>query len=215
MLLSPSPPLPSHCAALRWLHLYRSVLLICVPLPLTLASLVLVPPLQLYVWLVVPLVSRSPLDPSSTTGGLTGGFALLLLQYFLRLHHALRFTLRSQRVNGYIFGTAWLGFLLNLVSYIVCAHVSASLALTWHSFRACIVSTECAFCVPRLPAQPRVLHRLRARESFAGGLFQVSADSLALTGTSSSWLGPFPCCPPTPLLHFLLCLSRFLVLASP
>ncbi|CAI6008221.1 unnamed protein product [Closterium sp. NIES-65] len=62
-----------------------------------------------------------------STGGVTITFSAIILQYVLKLILAARFTVRAQRVNGYIFGAAWWGFALNFIAYIIAAHVFGSL----------------------------------------------------------------------------------------
>ncbi|CAI5486839.1 unnamed protein product [Closterium sp. Naga37s-1] len=62
-----------------------------------------------------------------STGGVTIAFSTIILQYVLKLILAARFTVRAQRVNGYIFGAAWWGFALNFIAYMIAAHVFGSL----------------------------------------------------------------------------------------
>lgn len=78
-------------------------------------------------WIVVPsLVAQ---------GGVTiriMNYILLafLFQYIPKLLHLVLVGRRLQRVTGYIFGTAYSGFVLNLAAYFSAAHVSKSKALT-------------------------------------------------------------------------------------
>ncbi|GJP31001.1 hypothetical protein CLOM_g7583, partial [Closterium sp. NIES-68] len=80
---------------------------------------------QVFVWVVAPiLIGMDKASYDFSTGGITICFAAIIVQYMLKLVLAARFTVRAQRVNGYIFGAAWWGFALNLVAYIIAAHVS-------------------------------------------------------------------------------------------
>jgi hypothetical protein len=83
-------------------------------------------------WIVVPsLVAQ---------GGVTiriMNYILLafLFQYIPKLLHLVLVGRRLQRVTGYIFGTAYSGFVLNLAAYFSAAHVSKSKASLHHSLQ--------------------------------------------------------------------------------
>ncbi|CAI7932220.1 unnamed protein product, partial [Closterium sp. NIES-54] len=82
----------------------------------------------LFVWVIAPMLIQ--MDKASydfSTGGVTIAFSTIILQYVLKLILAARFTVRAQRVNGYIFGAAWWGFALNFIAYMIAAHVFGSL----------------------------------------------------------------------------------------
>ncbi|CAI5476149.1 unnamed protein product [Closterium sp. Yama58-4] len=83
---------------------------------------------QVFVWVIAPMLIQ--MDKASyefSTGGVTIAFSAIILQYVLKLILAARFTVRAQRVNGYIFGAAWWGFALNFIAYMIAAHVFGSL----------------------------------------------------------------------------------------
>jgi len=81
---------------------------------------------QFYLLLIAPaLVQYSSASYQWTTGGVTKGFAVILVQYILRIGYIFRFNARWQRVLGYIFAAAWWGFALDLAAYLTCAHVRA------------------------------------------------------------------------------------------
>ncbi|CAI5465612.1 unnamed protein product [Closterium sp. Yama58-4] len=83
---------------------------------------------QVFVWVIAPMLIQ--LDKASydfSTGGVTIAFSAIILQYVMKLILAARFTVRAQRVNGYIFGAAWWGFALNFIAYMIAAHVFGSL----------------------------------------------------------------------------------------
>ncbi|CAK9876179.1 unnamed protein product [Sphagnum jensenii] len=103
---------------------------------------VILPIPQTMLWIVVPsLVAQ---------GGVTiriMNYILLafLFQYIPKLLHLVLVGRRLQRVTGYIFGTAYSGFVLNLAAYFSAAHVAGSIwyLLTVQRVESCIHS-ECA-----------------------------------------------------------------------
>lgn len=50
---------------------------------------------------------------------------IFLFQYLPKIYHSVCFLRRMQNVSGYIFGTIWWGIALNLIAYLVAAHVSS------------------------------------------------------------------------------------------
>ena len=56
-----------------------------------------------------------------------------LFQYIPRVVHFVLFGWRLQRINGYIFGTATWGFVLNFAMYLCAAHVSIPTLATMFS----------------------------------------------------------------------------------
>lgn len=49
---------------------------------------------------------------------------ILLFQYLPKVYHSICVLRRMQKVTGYIFGTIWWGFGLNLIAYFMASHVS-------------------------------------------------------------------------------------------
>ena len=48
----------------------------------------------------------------------------ILLQYLPKVLHTVRVYWKIRDVSGYVFGTAWAGFGVNLAAYLVSSHVS-------------------------------------------------------------------------------------------
>lgn len=48
-------------------------------------------------------------------------------QYIPKVYHSICMMRRMQKVTGYIFGTIWWGFVLNLIAYFIASHVSTVL----------------------------------------------------------------------------------------
>ncbi len=49
---------------------------------------------------------------------------IFLFQYLPKVYHSIYLMRRMQKVTGYIFGTIWWGFGLNLIAYFIASHVS-------------------------------------------------------------------------------------------
>ncbi|KAG6540897.1 hypothetical protein Mapa_017690 [Marchantia paleacea] len=84
---------------------------------------VILPIPQVMIWVVVPSIIRKEGDITSIMPYMLAGF---LFQYIPKVLHLFLVVQRMQRVTGYVFGTAWWGFALNLFCYIVAAHVAGS-----------------------------------------------------------------------------------------
>ncbi|CAI5535176.1 unnamed protein product [Closterium sp. Naga37s-1] len=48
--------------------------------------------------------------------------SFMLLQYCVKVYHTYVVARRQQRVNGYVFGTSWWGFVLNMLVFLITAH---------------------------------------------------------------------------------------------
>jgi len=76
--------------------------------------------LQVVLWVAVPaLIKRG-----ETMMAMTVFLMMFLFQYLPKIYHSVCFLRRMQNVSGYIFGTIWWGIALNLIAYLVAAHVS-------------------------------------------------------------------------------------------
>lgn len=51
---------------------------------------------------------------------------MFLFQFLPKVYHSISLMRRMQKVTGYIFGTIWWGFALNLIAYFIASHVSTS-----------------------------------------------------------------------------------------
>jgi cyclic nucleotide gated channel, plant len=49
---------------------------------------------------------------------------VFFFQYIPKVYHSICMMRRMQKVTGYIFGTIWWGFMLNLIAYFIASHVS-------------------------------------------------------------------------------------------
>ncbi|GLJ12938.1 hypothetical protein SUGI_0201150 [Cryptomeria japonica] len=82
--------------------------------------LVILPVPQMVFWLVIPdLIKRGQITPIMTVLLL-----IFLFQYLPKVYHSVCLMRRMQRVTGYVFGTVWWGFGLNLIAYFIASHVA-------------------------------------------------------------------------------------------
>jgi cyclic nucleotide gated channel, plant len=51
---------------------------------------------------------------------------IFLFQYLPKVYHSIDIMRKMRKVTGYIFGTVWWGFGLNLFAYFAASHVSIS-----------------------------------------------------------------------------------------
>lgn len=51
---------------------------------------------------------------------------MFLFQFLPKVYHCISLMRRMQKVTGYIFGTIWWGFGLNLIAYFIASHVSTT-----------------------------------------------------------------------------------------
>lgn len=80
---------------------------------------VILPIPQVVFWSVVPMLLRQ----DKITIMMTMLLLIFLFQFLPKVHHSLYLMRRMQKVTGYIFGTIWWGFGLNLVAYFIASHV--------------------------------------------------------------------------------------------
>lgn len=81
---------------------------------------VILPVPQTVFWLVVPrLIKENQIRPVMTILLL-----IFLFQFLPKVYHSICLMRRMQKVTGYIFGTIWWGFGLNLIAYFIASHVA-------------------------------------------------------------------------------------------
>ena len=60
---------------------------------------------------------------------------IFLFQFLPKVYHSITLMRRMAKVTGYIFGTIWWGFALNLIAYFIASHVLTFLFLPCLSFQ--------------------------------------------------------------------------------
>ncbi|CAL1392219.1 unnamed protein product [Linum trigynum] len=83
-------------------------------------AFVILPVPQAVFWLVVPRLIRDEQIKLIMTIMLL----IFLFQFLPKVYHSLSLMRRMQKVTGYIFGTIWWGFGLNLIAYFIASHVA-------------------------------------------------------------------------------------------
>eukprot|EP01018_Ginkgo_biloba_P037518 Gb_41576 [translate_table: standard] len=81
---------------------------------------VILPVPQMVFWLVVPELIKK----GQITLIMTVLLLIFLFQYLPKVYHSICLMKRMQRVTGYVFGTVWWGFALNLIAYFIASHVA-------------------------------------------------------------------------------------------
>ncbi|KAK4486819.1 hypothetical protein RD792_006592 [Penstemon davidsonii] len=81
---------------------------------------VILPVPQVVFWLVVPRLIKG----EQIKLILTILLLIFLFQYLPKVYHSICLMRRMQKVTGYIFGTIWWGFGLNLIAYFIASHVA-------------------------------------------------------------------------------------------
>ncbi|KAH9740249.1 cyclic nucleotide-gated ion channel 2 [Citrus sinensis] len=81
---------------------------------------VILPVPQAVFWLVVPKLIREEKIKMIMTILLI----IFLFQFLPKVYHSIYLMRRMQKVTGYIFGTIWWGFGLNLIAYFIASHVA-------------------------------------------------------------------------------------------
>lgn len=81
---------------------------------------VILPVPQVVFWLVVPKLIREERIKIIMTTLLL----IFLFQFLPKVYHSISMMRRMQKVTGYIFGTIWWGFGLNLIAYFIASHVA-------------------------------------------------------------------------------------------
>uniref|UniRef100_A0A5B6ZRL6 Putative cyclic nucleotide-gated ion channel 2 n=1 Tax=Davidia involucrata TaxID=16924 RepID=A0A5B6ZRL6_DAVIN len=83
-------------------------------------AFVILPVPQAVFWLVVPRLIRGEQIKLIMTILLL----IFLFQFLPKVYHSIYLMRRMQKVTGYIFGTIWWGFGLNLIAYFIASHVA-------------------------------------------------------------------------------------------
>ncbi|XP_068654815.1 cyclic nucleotide-gated ion channel 2 [Aristolochia californica] len=83
-------------------------------------AFVILPVPQTVFWLIVPKLIRE----GEIRLIMTILLLMFLFQFLPKVYHSICLMRRMQKVTGYIFGTIWWGFLLNLVAYFIASHVA-------------------------------------------------------------------------------------------
>ncbi|XP_022751940.1 cyclic nucleotide-gated ion channel 2-like isoform X2 [Durio zibethinus] len=83
-------------------------------------AFVILPVPQAVFWLVVPKLIRE----EQVKLIMTILLLVFLFQYLPKVYHSICLMRRMQKVTGYIFGTIWWGFGLNLIAYFIASHVA-------------------------------------------------------------------------------------------
>ncbi|XP_008785947.2 cyclic nucleotide-gated ion channel 2-like isoform X1 [Phoenix dactylifera] len=81
---------------------------------------VILPVPQAVFWLVIPKLIREEQIKLIMTILLL----IFLFQFLPKVYHSICVMRRMQKVTGYIFGTIWWGFCLNLIAYFIASHVA-------------------------------------------------------------------------------------------
>jgi len=77
--------------------------------------------LQIVLWVTIP----SLLEQGSIARVITVLLIMFLFQYLPKIYHSVCFV-RRNLTNGFIFGTVWWGFAINMIAYFVASHVSTN-----------------------------------------------------------------------------------------
>ncbi|KAF7820498.1 cyclic nucleotide-gated ion channel 2 [Senna tora] len=83
-------------------------------------AFVILPIPQAVFWFILPKLLREERIKIMMTILLL----IFLFQYLPKVYHSIRLMRRMQKVTGYIFGTIWWGFGLNLLAYFIASHVA-------------------------------------------------------------------------------------------
>lgn len=75
--------------------------------------------MQLIFWLAVPKLIRE--EQVKTIPVL---LLIFLFQFLPKVYHCICLMRRMRKVTGYVFGTIWWGFGINIIAYFIASHVS-------------------------------------------------------------------------------------------
>uniref|UniRef100_A0A7N0UZ15 Ion transport domain-containing protein n=1 Tax=Kalanchoe fedtschenkoi TaxID=63787 RepID=A0A7N0UZ15_KALFE len=81
---------------------------------------VILPVPQVVFWVIVPRLIRE----EKIKLVMTMLLLIFMFQFLPKIYHSLCLMRRMQKVTGYIFGTIWWGFALNLIAYLMASHVA-------------------------------------------------------------------------------------------
>lgn len=83
-------------------------------------AFVILPVPQVVFWLLVPKLIRE----EQVKVIMTSLLVMFLFQFLPKVYHSIYLMRGMQKVTGYIFGTIWWGFALNLIAYFIASHVA-------------------------------------------------------------------------------------------
>ncbi|KAK9689015.1 hypothetical protein RND81_09G028400 [Saponaria officinalis] len=83
---------------------------------------VILPLPQIVLWAVIPYLLRRGL----TNEVMTVFLFMFLFQYLPKIYHSVCLLRRMQKFSGYVFGTVWWGFALNVIVYFVASHAAGA-----------------------------------------------------------------------------------------
>ncbi|CAM0876329.1 unnamed protein product [Alopecurus aequalis] len=81
---------------------------------------VILPIPQIIFWLVIPKLIRE----EEVKVIMTILLLIFVLQFLPKVYHSIHIMRKMQKVTGYIFGTVWWGFGLNLFAYFIASHIA-------------------------------------------------------------------------------------------
>ncbi|CAN1322543.1 Cyclic nucleotide-gated ion channel 2 [Linum perenne] len=133
-------------------------------------AFVILPVPQAVFWLVVPRLIRE----EEIKLIMTILLLIFLFQFLPKVYHSLSLMRRMQKVTGYIFGTIWWGFALNLIAYFIASHVAGG---CWYVLAiqraASCIKQQCDLmnsqCDLSLSCSEEVCYRLVLQATTAGG----------------------------------------------
>ncbi|GMN41061.1 hypothetical protein TIFTF001_010284 [Ficus carica] len=85
-------------------------------------AFVVLPIPQLIIWFVVPRLLRQ----ERITLIMTTLLVTFLLQFLPKVYHSIYLMRRLQKVTGYVFGSVWWRFNLNVIAYLIASHVTGA-----------------------------------------------------------------------------------------
>ncbi|KAL3719262.1 hypothetical protein ACJRO7_004249 [Eucalyptus globulus] len=110
---------------------------------------VVLPVPQIILWLAVPKLIRE-----ERVKMIPILLLIFLFQFLPKVYHSICLMRRMRKVTGYVFGTIWWGFGINLIAYFIASHVAGG---CWYVLatqrvvmclqKQCDVSTKCNFSI--------------------------------------------------------------------
>lgn len=137
-------------------------------------TFVILPIPQAVFWSAVPRLIRE----EEVKGIVTILVLIFMFQFLPRVYHSISLMRRMQKVTGYIFGTIWWGFGLNLIAYFIASHVAGG---CWYVLAIQRVST----CLTQKSDRKISLSCLDVNGPYRYGIYRwalpvVSSESLAV-----------------------------------
>lgn len=94
--------------------------------------------IQVVYWLIFPkLLREEKMEDVMTIAQL-----IFLFQFFPKLYHCFYLMRGVRKVTGYLFGTVWWGFILNLIAYFLASHVRIHLIHNTHTHTNIYIHTQ-------------------------------------------------------------------------